>query len=145
MNLLCHFLGLNLWFATRIWGCNPHIRRYELSWPSSSHPVDCIRFVAAVCGGWCWISCSLNQSSRHCLDQLHSWEVVIMNSWQSQFRLLMMWLVDMHIPERNVLPPPLPPLLARRHFWGGGGGGYILNPPCGGIFIRPPLLYAPHP
>ena len=49
-------------------------------------------------------------------------------------------------PGRNYIrPPPPPPFLTIRHFSGEGGGGVYFEAPRGRNFIRPPLLYTPHP
>ena len=47
--------------------------------------------------------------------------------------------------EKLYTPPPPPPFLAKRHFPGEGGGGVYFEAPRGRNFIRPPLLYTPHP
>ena len=44
-----------------------------------------------------------------------------------------------------IYAPPPPPISGQKAFFRGGGGGLYFEAPRGRNFIRPPLLYTPHP
>ena len=55
------------------------------------------------------------------------------------------WQIDAMHPGKHYIPPPSPHFWPGGHVSGRGGGVYILKPPRGRNFIRPPSFIPPPP
>ena len=72
---------------------------------------------------------------------------LVMNEFQAGLTRHNRFADNCLLPSREKLytPPPSPHFWPKSIFQGRGGGGVYFEAPRGRNFIRPPLLYTPHP